>query len=140
MSKMHKIYFYTLTIPNETTEPGRERDISLCSFSAAGGLGVGAGIVGASESGISAAVICFELRRGGGNKDVIPGHWSGVGGKGRGEGKGGIVGVSDCQKLGSFCDEIILSAMGVEGWDIRVGIVAGLDVWIIEFAIVFKRD
>jgi hypothetical protein len=131
-----RIYFYTLTIPNETTEPGRERDISLCSFSAAGGLGVGAGIVGASESGNSATVICFELRRGGGNKDVIPGHWSGVGGKGRGEGKEGV---SNCQKLGSFCDEIIFSAMGVEGWDIRVGI-AGLDVWTIELAIVFKRD
>jgi len=133
-----RIYFYTLTIPNETTEPGRERDISLCSFSAAGRLGVGAGIVGASASGISAAVICFELRRGGGNKDVIPGHWSGVGGKGRGEGEGGIAGVSNFQKQ-SFCGEIILSAMGVEGWDIRVGI-AGLDVWIIEFANVFKRD
>ena len=133
---MPESYFYTLTIPNETTEPGRERDISLCSFSAVGGLGVGA----ASESGISAAVICFELRRGGGNKDVIPCHWSGVGGKGRGEGKVGIVGVSNRQKLGSFCDEIIFSAMGVEGWDIRVGIVAGLVVWIKEFAIVFKRD
>ena len=122
-----------VTIPSETTEPGRERDNSLGSFSAAVGLEVDTGIGRASESGISAGDICLELRRGGGNKDAISGSWSGIGGNGRGAGKEGIVGVSNCKKLESFCEGIILSAMGEAGCGIRVAA-----VWSIKLVTVFE--
>ena len=129
-----------LRLPNETTEPGRESDINLCcSSSATGGLGVGTGIMAASELGISVENICLEYLRGGGDSDVICGNWSGIGGKARGGGEDGSVGVSNCKKLGSFWKDVIFSAIGVVGCEIRVA-VARLAVWTILAVMVSGRD
>lgn len=104
-----------LTIPKETTDPGREREINLRSPSVEG-FGVGVDNITLSGSGISAGNICREPRRGGGDKEVIPADWSVMCCKTRGGGKGGIVGVSKCKKLGSSWKDIIFSAMGIAGF------------------------
>jgi len=112
---MHE-YFYMVTMPNETTDPGRESETSLRSSSETGGFGVG--VDATAESGTSKGNICLELLRGGGDNDVISNDWS-MCCKALGGGKEDIVGVSNCKKLGSSWKDIICSLIGVGGFGIK---------------------
>jgi len=87
-----------LTIPKEITEPGREIDIKRCSPS----TGLVSSTAG-SSAGSSIIDICLEPRRGGGERGVSA-VWASIGGCERAEGGGGkgdMVGVCICKKLGS---------------------------------------